>query len=98
MIELVKAGPAYEDAPNDFGRSWERYIERGIRPGSFAQSLLCNDLIGAVRCADKDNIRLIAAHVKWLYIYAPSECWGSEEKFLRWLEKGGLNGKASVTV
>jgi hypothetical protein len=83
----------YESAPNNFGDSWQRYVEHGIPPGSFGEALLCNRLREAFGCADHININLIPQHVQWLWDNLPFEAWGSDEAFQAWSDAGGLNGK-----
>ena len=70
--------------------SLRRYIENGIEPGSFLSAVLCNDLRGACECADDTNRSRLFEYVKFLYSYAPAGCWGSQERFEKWLEQNGL--------
>lgn len=67
-----------------------RYIERGIPPGHFLSALLSNDLKQTLERADEVNTRAIADYVRFLYNYAPVQCWGSRERFEAWIEHGGL--------
>ena len=69
------------------------YIERGVPPGSFMSAVICNDLSGAMGRADHINQHRIFDIVKWFYNYAPIDCWGNEDKYHGWLERGGLEGK-----
>ena len=77
--------PAYSEAPNDWGDVWQRYVEHRISPGSFGEALLCNDLKMAVMCADHININLIGEHVAWMLNNLPHTCWGSQDKYERWV-------------
>jgi len=61
-----------------------RYVEHGIEPGSFLKAVLCNDLVDACGRADVYNRRKLFEYVEWLYNEAPADCWGSEEKVLKW--------------
>ena len=70
----------------------QRYIEHGVRGGSFMHALLQNDLRKAVENADGQNLEALAAWVRWLYNYAPSACWGSMLKVQAWEDSGGLFG------
>lgn len=65
----------------------DRYINDRLEPGSFLTAVICNDLQGAVGCADNENLKNILAYVGYFYNEAPSECWGSEEKMQAWLKK-----------
>jgi hypothetical protein len=70
-----------------------RYIENGIEPGSFLSNLLRNDLKGTFLAADSTNVYLVRDYVDFLYNFAPSNCWGSEEKYEAWVKQGGLGAK-----
>lgn len=63
-----------------------RYVEQRIRPGGFLQSVLENDLIGAVARADwtfsLSELRLLC---QWIWTYTPSACHGSGIAFQSWL-------------
>ena len=61
-----------------------RYFEYGILPGSFLQALLKNDLRGTCEQADDRNRHLVFEWVSWLYNYAPTGSWGSEENVARY--------------
>ena len=71
-----------------------RYIERGIKPGSFMRAVLENDLKNAVFLADDINRQHLVDWVQILYTYAPGNCWGSPEKFKAWIAQGGLIGRS----
>lgn len=73
--------------------SVKRYIENGIDPGFFWQSVFSNDFINVIGNADKENENMIKEIAIWLYNDCPMEAWGSRERFDKWLEKGGLYGK-----
>lgn len=75
-----------------------RYIEHGIEPGDFLSALICNDLSSTFAYADHNNVRLIHNYVRFFYNYAPSECWGSHEKFNNWVKNKGLNWNVAVTL
>ena len=62
-----------------------RYVEEHIPTGSFLESVISNDLSGAVFNADDENIHNIPAFVNWLYSKAPGNCWGSPEAYSGWL-------------
>lgn len=75
----------FSKAPGDLSEELRRYIERGIPPGSFLMSFLCNDLMHAVLCADDKNLLLLKEIALWFTKYAPVESYGSTEKVARWL-------------
>lgn len=61
-----------------------RWVQLGVRPGSFLSAVIANDLRRAVAHADDENINLLPAYVKWLHNYAPSVCWGSPKALKDW--------------
>lgn len=63
------------------------YLVHKRPTGSFLEAVLCNDLKGAVGKADDFNIRNIPAYVAFLYNHAPSDCWGSRDKYLKWINQ-----------
>jgi hypothetical protein len=65
----------------------ERYINQGIKPGSFLTAVICNDLKGAVMRADDENLPNLVAFVAYFYNEAPAPCWGSPEAMKAWMEK-----------
>jgi len=74
---------------NDTG-AIKRYIQQGVRPGSFLTAVINNDLHSACECADNINIRIIPAYVAYLYNYAPSGSWGYPGAVDDWLAKTHL--------
>lgn len=62
-----------------------RYIEQGIRPGSFLTAVVQNDLREAIGHADDINLTALPTIVAWFYNYAPALCWGSTERMMGWL-------------
>ena len=69
-----------------------RYVESGIRPGSFLRAVICNNLKGAVGQADNENLKNLPAFINYFYNQAPASCWGSYEKMIAWEGHGGANG------
>jgi len=63
----------------------ERYVKERIAGGDFLRSVLTNDLLGATRHADSENLAALVAIVRFLYNEVPSECWGSREAYEAWL-------------
>ena len=69
-----------------------RYICKGIPPGDFLEALLSNDLSGTYRRADSVNQTKVLEYIKFLYNYAPSGCWGSEDNYCEWCKHRGFFG------
>lgn len=57
-----------------------------IPPGHFLQSIIKNDLYGAIMHADQTNSKLIGEYVHFFYNSVPAAAWGSEEKYNKWLK------------
>ena len=73
------------------------YLQKGIRPGSALEAILCNDLICAVRHADIDVRKGLPQIVIWLLEYFPEDAWGSTSAFRNWHSSGGLKGLEAGT-
>lgn len=70
-----------------------RYIEQGIRPGSFLEGVFANDLIKTATHAMPDSLVSLRDYAIFIYNYAPDECYGSREKLEAWIAAGGLRGR-----
>jgi hypothetical protein len=73
--------------PTHMMEAMDRYINHGIKPGSFLSAVIRNDLCDAIGRADDINIHLIPDYVRYFYNDAPSACWGSPAKFESWLSR-----------
>ncbi len=82
-----------EMLPPHMRGAMQRYIERGIPPGSFLEAVLSNDLMGAYGKADDDNRAAMRDYAVFLYSYSPSGCHGSPSKVSNWISGGGLAGR-----
>lgn len=80
----------YEQLPGHIQGAMQRYIEKGIDPGSFLTAVLCNDLMGAMGKADEINRERLWDICCFVYNDAPSVCHGSIEAFQSWVHRGGL--------
>lgn len=76
------------------------YIMEGIEPGGFLCRVLENDLVGAFSKADSLNAARLQDYARFLFSYAPRDCWGSRKIVDAWIKAGGLNGmeKAKQTA
>lgn len=77
----------YDGLPEGLKGGMMRYIEYGIPPGLFLQAVLKNDLADSFAQADNFNRPLMFEIVRWLYNEAPALCWGSVEKFNKWIDR-----------
>lgn len=91
-IQEFKDALAASRIPDYMKGGVERYILQGIPTGDFLRNLLCNDLRGTFARADDANILAIMHYLRLLYTHAPSQAWGSRERYREWLELGGWNG------
>lgn len=78
--------------PNYMQDGVVRYIDHGIDGGDFLNAVLENNFVHALGRADMINHRMLNEWAEFLYIYAPSSCWGSVEKVAEWKRRGGLVG------
>ena len=62
-----------------------RYVNQRIATGDFLRAVLTNNLKSAVHHGDAYNLECLVDIVKVIYNYAPSTCWGDEDKVYRWL-------------
>lgn len=67
------------------------FVHHGIPGGGFLEAVLCNDLRLAAGRADSINMYRIKELVLFLNYNIPSQCWGSREAYLNWIELGGLD-------
>lgn len=66
------------------------YIEKGIRPGRFLQSLLENKLVNSLELADDINRHRLLDYAIFLINEAPRGCWGGPDSVAAWIEKQGM--------
>lgn len=76
----------------------QAYIETGRPVGQFLQAVLRNDLKAAVSHADDSSLAGMRGIIQFLYNYAPAECWGNEDTIIRWMTRGGIEGKQRKLV
>jgi hypothetical protein len=81
--------PEWAEIPHHMRNTAELYLLHGVRPGSFLEAVLENDLAGAVGRADHYNRGALAAWVDWCFWCLPSRAWGSREAVAKWR---GLEG------
>lgn len=64
----------------------DKWVSKGIRPGSFVEAVLSNDLMGAFAKADDTNMYYMLDIIRYVYNEIPADCQGSKEKFKAWPE------------
>ena len=65
----------------------ELYVEKGVRPGNFLQSVISNKLKESVMYADDVNMANLPAYANYFYNHAPVHCWGSEKMMESWIKE-----------
>ena len=90
MSELID----YLMLPKHMQDGMQRYVEHGVRPGSFLYLILCNDFVRARGHADQinaarmgDYARFLGEKTEHIYLWVPHRCWGSAEKVEKWIER-----------
>lgn len=81
----------YSLLPERMQGDMKRYVEEGIPPGDFLRAVLENKLMQSFQLADDTNVERMWEFANFLYNELPSGCWGSVEKVVAWIQKGGLN-------
>jgi len=74
----------YEELPERYRESMQRFIEHGTNPGHFLWAVLSNDLFDAVASADKQSQEDLISIVRWLFSNAPSASFGTKQKVALW--------------
>lgn len=69
-----------------------RYIERGIRPGSFLLCMLQGHMEEAKLRADPENRAFEKEWGVFLSDHLPPDCHNTPLKVSAWMEMGGLSG------
>lgn len=91
-LHLTSFDEQFADAvPAHLRDGLHRYIEHGILPGSFMQSVLANDLLKAVcRAGDDLTVQDIKAICVFLRECTPAQCHGTAHAVQAWHVQGGL--------
>jgi hypothetical protein len=76
----------YTELPESLRDGAKNWIEHGIEPGHFLSAVIQNNLVESFKRADNENVNRMLEIVYWWYNEAPSNCWGSKEKFDKWIE------------
>ena len=95
MEANLMAGPAprmarpweYSKIPALVRETIDEYVRIGRPVGGFVDSVLCNDLTGALARADICSMPAIPAICGYVYNECPSRCWGSREMVDAWMQE-----------
>lgn len=78
--------------PEHMHHAVTNYVLYGRAPGGFLQSVIESNLFSAYSKADLPNTKAMKNYVILFYNYLPSSCYGNEEAYKWYKEKGGLVG------
>lgn len=84
--------PNYLIIPSHMHEGMKRWIENGIEPGGFLQSILKNDFMRAAQQADTTNQNFLFSYTVFLYNETPAFSHGSENNYNNWKSHRGLDG------
>jgi len=93
LVQEWQKDSTYSAIPEKTLITFKNYIDEGIQPGSFIQSLLANDLAGAVGRADSENKILLGRLVTFVNCQVPHPAKGSWEKVQKWEGTKNINNK-----
>lgn len=83
--------------PDHMRQGLIEYFNQRIKQGSFLHAVLCNDLVGACKAADRHNMVNLPAYAWFLYNFAPIGSYGSKEHVDRWIKnKGGADDQSQA--
>lgn len=74
-----------------------QYATHGSIPGENIVAMLQNDLYGAFNTSPADELELIPSTVQYITTYLPSQCWGTVEKYGKWIQDRRENKKHRPT-
>ncbi len=78
--------PGEYNVPGHLHAGLIAYIIDHVRPGGFLQSVISNDLQGAVQRGGSVSFSYLRKIVDFMNMEAPSSCWGSVEKMESWIK------------
>ena len=62
-----------------------QYANDGSIPGENIVAMLQNDLYATFNTSPLDELELIPSTLQYITTYLPSEAWGNEEKYGKWI-------------
>lgn len=72
------------ECPREVIEALHAWVKHGAYPGAFLESVLCNDLAGAARHADRWHALRLVAIVGYVQSQLPCGCHGSAEEVEQW--------------
>ena len=95
-IKMFVGNMSWELIPQHCRAQLHEYLLNGCPVGSFLTAILQNDFMKAVTAADDINLANIVRYAQFLYMDAPTDCYGSPAKVHKWIEDGGYMGKGGL--
>ena len=77
--------------PEHTKQAISNYIEYGLKPGSFLQYVIANDVHSAVRVADSENFAALGDILLFFINYTEQRCRGSFQALDYWIERKSQN-------
>ena len=74
------------DVPVHTQHALSNYVEHGVWPGSFVESVLVGDLFSAVARADGFNLSALTEITMFVIDRMPHNSWGSAEEVGEWIK------------
>ena len=78
VFEQMNFEGDYDVIPPHMRDAIMRYATKRLRPGSFLEGVICNDLKMAVCSADRENLPLLKTYVLWFHNQCPAFLVGKE--------------------
>lgn len=85
FAERLRIRLLQSDVPEHMHQTLINYITVRQPIGAFLTAVLSNDLSEACVRADDTNVTKLHEFIRFLYNYAPSQCWHSKKNVDKWL-------------
>ena len=76
MVFEVPRDYKYPGVPDSLMPGIKLWVEEGVKPGSFLQAVISNDLARAVQQADWESLPALKPLVDFIHNYLPASCHG----------------------
>lgn len=76
----------YSKLPEGLRPGMKLWIENGVLPGTFLEHVIHNRLVDSFAHADDFNVTRMFDIACFMYNYAPSDCWKTEENIENWIK------------
>jgi hypothetical protein len=93
LMAQLKTKEQWKLVPEHMRTGVELWIEDGVLTGGFLSALVYNDFHGAIKHADMQSLPALIDLCRFIWNYAPTECWGNIDRVTKWQMSGGLVGQ-----